>query len=48
MEANKTHGEKVRQKLHKNAASYLEQIPEANFYKRADVWLDLPSRKPTK
>ena len=29
---------KARQDLHKNAASYMEQILEATFHKTAAVW----------
>ena len=37
MDANQTYGEKARRQLHKNAASYTDQIIEATPYKTAAV-----------
>ena len=39
LDANETHGEKVRWELHKNAKFYFEQILEATLYKTAVVGL---------
>ena len=37
MDADKGYGEKARRQLHKNATSYIEQIPEATSYKTITV-----------
>ena len=37
MDSNKTHGEKARWELHKNATSYFEEILEATLHKIAAV-----------
>ena len=37
MDANLTYGEKVWQKLHKNAASNIEQVQEATPHKAAAI-----------
>ena len=37
MDANEMHREKTRWELHKNAASYLEQIPEATPHETTAV-----------
>ena len=37
MDANKTYGEKALRKLHKNAASYIEQVLEGAPHKAAAV-----------
>ena len=38
MDADKTHREKVRWELHKNAMSYIEQILEATSYETTALW----------
>ena len=37
MDANLTYGEKAWRQLHKNPASYIEQVQEATSYKAAAV-----------
>ena len=38
MDADKTYWEKTRRELHKDATSYIEQIPEVTLHETATVW----------
>ena len=45
IDANKTHGEKDRRKLHKNATCCFEQILEATSYKTVAITKTIPERQ---